>query len=66
MASLEADGRDLASATADDLSPHTLFEPEDLEVIDPGESVGRRLSPGGGSVASVHHQIAALRRRLSL
>ena len=47
-------------------SAATLFEPEDLAVIDPGESVARRLSPGGGSVASVHHQIAALRRRLSL
>ena len=32
-----------ASATADDLAADPLFEPDDLEAIDPGGSVARRL-----------------------
>jgi argininosuccinate lyase len=65
VAALDADGRDLGSATGDDLAADPLFEPDDLEAIDPERSVAQRRSPGGGSVASVHRQIAELRRRLS-
>jgi argininosuccinate lyase len=65
VAALHGNGRDLGSATGDDLAADPLFEQADLEVIDPQGSVAQRLSPGGGSVASVHHQIETLRRRLS-
>jgi argininosuccinate lyase len=65
VAALDADGRDLGSATGDDFAADPLFEPDDLEAVDLGRSVAQRQSPGGGSVASVHLQIAELRRRLS-
>ncbi len=65
VASLVADGRDLASATTDELAAaHGSFRPGDVELTDPGSSVRRRRSPGGGSPESVHDQVASLRRRL--
>lgn len=60
---LEGAGRTLDDATADDLAEaHGGFEASDLDLIDPGASVSRRQSPGGGSPASVRAQVAELRR----
>ena len=44
---------------------HFEYDKSRFVVIDPEVSVARRQSPGGGSVASVRHQIAELRHRLS-
>ncbi len=60
---VESDRR-LADATeADLLAADERFETADLELIDPIESVRRRVSPGGGSFESVGEQLAELRRR---
>lgn len=65
VASLEAQGRSLAQATAPDLlEAHPRFEPGDLRVIDPIDSVKARSSPGGGSFASVERQLDQIDRRL--
>jgi argininosuccinate lyase len=65
VGALVADGRDLAEATAEDLSAADgRFLPEDLALIDPVGSVRRRRSPGGGSFESVVIQLAELRRRV--
>ena len=61
VSSLLADGRSF-----DDLDAETLlafddrFEAEDLDRLDPRFSVRARVTPGGGSMASVETQIAAL------
>lgn len=53
--------------TFDDLTAGELieldarFEAGDLSVIDPATSIGARTTPGGGSMASVSDQLAALR-----
>ncbi len=61
-----SEGRDLSSVTVGELeAAHLQFFPDDLELIEPEVSVRRRLSPGGGSFASVADQIQALRRRLT-
>jgi len=39
------------------------FAPEDLDRMSPASSVASRVTPGGGSMASVAEQIAALRSR---
>lgn len=64
VARLEVDGRDLRGAITDDLA-RTLVEDEDLDLLDPAESVARRSSPGGGSFESVARQVAALRQALA-
>jgi argininosuccinate lyase len=62
---LEAVGRSLVGATAEDLSAaHPEFSESDLALIDPATSVARRQSPGGGSPESVHTQVGDLRRLL--
>jgi argininosuccinate lyase len=56
--------RELVDATADDLAAaDQRFDAADLELIDPVESVRRRVSPGGGSFESVGEQLSELRRR---
>ena len=63
---LEGQGRNLLEATAEDLvSAHPSFVEADLGLIDPAESVQRRLSAGGGSPESVHTQVSELRRRIT-
>jgi len=65
VAALTEAGRDLSDATAADLEEaHERFEVEDLARTDPADSVGRRVSPGGGSFADVAIQIAAIRLRV--
>ncbi len=66
VASLTADGRTLSDVTATDLAgAHGVFLEHDVERVDRNDSVHRRLSPGGGSVESVHRQIDRLRSALS-
>lgn len=61
VATLVADGRRLDQADADDLhAADERFAVEDLALIDPVGALSRRVSPGGGSPASVQTQIAAL------
>ena len=63
---LEGQGRNLLDAAADDLvSAHPSFVEADLGLIDPAESVQRRVSAGGGSPESVHTQVSDLRRRIT-
>ena len=65
VGALVAGGRDLAGATEADLAAaDARFEGSDLGRIDLGESVRRRVSPGGGSIESVHRQVEALKRLL--
>ena len=60
---LIADGRTLADAVLGDLAAVDIrFVADDLATVDPAASVGRRLSPGGGSHASVKAQVERLRR----
>jgi argininosuccinate lyase len=65
VSALVATGRGLEAATAEDLAAADgRFLDTDLERVDPRGSVERRVSQGGGSVASVHRQVEALRRLL--
>jgi argininosuccinate lyase len=65
VARLLADGRDLGEATPGDLAAvDPRFQPQDLARVDPAGSVARRVTPGGGSAASVAQQVAALRQEL--
>ena len=50
-------------SAADLTAAHAAFEPGDLELLDPARSVERRVSPGGGSFASVRAQLEALGAR---
>ena len=62
VAALVADGRGLGEATPEDLvTADERFDPSDLERIDVRDSVDQRITMGGGSVESVHQQVAALR-----
>lgn len=63
VARLVGEGRGLDTATPADLAAaDPRFEESDLGRIDVEDSVRRRVSQGGGSVESVHRQVAALRR----
>jgi argininosuccinate lyase len=63
---LEGQGHTLQEATVDDLiSAHPAFAEADLGLMDPAESVQRRVSAGGGSPKSVHDQVSDLRRRIT-
>ncbi len=65
LASLIADGRTLSAATTEDLDAMDVrFEPADLALTEPVESVRRRRSTGGASFASVREQLRMLRDRL--
>ena len=65
LSTLLADGRMLSSATAADLAvADPRFEPDDLTMTDPVESVRRRRSTGGGNFASVEEQMRILRELL--
>ena len=64
---LLAEGRDLSAASDNDLAAvDARFDAADLEALDPAASVRRRISPGGGSFASVAQQVERLRRLLSV
>lgn len=63
---LVAEGRTLASVGVTDLeAAHDLFQPSDVELVDPTTSVTRRRSPGGGSPESVSTQIRSLRQAIT-
>ena len=65
VSALLADGRGLDDATEEDLvAADPRFEPSDVARVDVADSVGRRVSQGGGSTASVRRQIEALQRLL--
>jgi argininosuccinate lyase len=65
VSALVAEGRGLDTATSDDLSSaDSRFEVADLARTNVTDSVGRRISQGGGSVESVRRQVEALRRLL--
>ena len=63
---LEEDGRSLEETTAEDLAGiDHRFESGDLAVMDPVESVRRRVTQGSGSPESVRDQIARIRELLA-
>jgi argininosuccinate lyase len=64
VSSLIADGRTFEDLTGDELvACDDHFTPDDLARTNPRTSVEKRITPGGGSMASVNAQIAALRKR---
>ena len=64
VASLVSDGRTFEDLTADELvACDGHFTPDDLHRTDPRTSVEKRVTSGGGSMASVADQIAALKSR---
>lgn len=63
ISALEADGRSLDDATAEDLGDVSdLFEEADLELIDPARSLERRQTAGSGNAESVRSQIEEIRK----
>ncbi len=63
---LDEEGRPLEETTADDLATvDHRFEPGDVVVLDPAESVRHRVTQGSGSPESVRDQIAAIRELLA-
>ena len=61
---LMAAGRDFTDLATDDLIGFDpRFIPDDLDRLTPTASVAARVTPGGGSMASVHTQITSLRSR---
>ncbi|MFQ5524148.1 MAG: argininosuccinate lyase [Acidimicrobiia bacterium] len=66
VARLEAEGRTLDGATVEDLNAVAEeFEEEDLARLDLATSVRARVTPGSGGPASVHAQVAEIRRRVA-
>jgi len=66
VASVLADGRDLAEVTLADLqAADPRFEESDLQLVDPITSARNRRSPGGGSPDSVAQQVEAIRAAAS-
>lgn len=64
VSSLVAAGRTFTDLTAEELVAHDdHFAADDLDRTDPTTSVDKRITPGGGSMASVSAQISALRSR---
>lgn len=62
VSDLVATGKTFTDVTATDLvATHPLFVADDLALFDPAVSVNNRLTPGGGSMASVLSQITKLR-----
>jgi argininosuccinate lyase len=65
VAQLGADGRTLSDVMGDELpAVDARFEEGDVVALTPEGSVGQRISPGSGSMASVQTQLAELRRLL--
>ena len=65
LSTLLADGRTLSAAGAEDLEAiHPRFEPGDVALTEPVESVRRRRSTGGAGFASVRQQLRILGERL--
>ena len=63
---LVSDGRSMDQVTGDDLvAAHPQFMNDDVEFANPTTSIERRITPGGGSMASVRTQLAALRSYLN-
>ena len=66
IANLEKTGRGLDAANFDDLAVvDSRFESEDLDLLDPTQSLARRLSTGSGNPASVLAQVAEIRSLLA-
>ncbi|MCZ7534420.1 MAG: argininosuccinate lyase [Acidimicrobiia bacterium] len=62
VSDLVAAGKTFADLTAENLvAVNPLFVADDLTLLNPQASVANRLTPGGGSMASVQAQIAQLR-----
>lgn len=65
IASLEGSGRSLNEATIDDLvHVDPRFKSEDLDLLDPEQSLARRVTSGSGNSESVLQQISEIRRRV--
>ena len=65
LAALLAEGRTLSAAGAEDLDAiHPRFEPGDVALTEPVESVRRRRSTGGAGFASVRQQLRIFGERL--
>jgi argininosuccinate lyase len=66
VAGLLARGKDLSEAAVEDLAAaDPAFRADDLERVDPIDSVRRRVTPGGGSRESVRQQIEQLQTILA-
>ena len=66
VAGLLARGKDLSEAAVEDLvAADPAFRADDLERVDPIDSVRRRVTPGGGSSESVRQQIEQLQTILA-
>lgn len=64
VARLAGEGRPLTDLTVEEVvGLHPAFRPDDLDLLDPEESVARRRTRGGGSFESVRRQIALVRER---
>jgi len=65
VTALDQRGRTLADVQESDLAEaHDAFLPEDLDRAHPTRSTNRRVTAGGGSMASVAAQLEAMRGRL--
>ena len=64
---LDEEGRDIDTATIDDLvASHESFEESDLALLDVAAAVTRPRSPGSGGPDSVRAQVEAIRGLISL
>ncbi len=65
VADLVADGRTMDQLTGADLvAAHRLFTIDDVQWSNPRTSMERRITPGGGSMASVNRQLEDLKTYL--
>jgi argininosuccinate lyase len=65
VAHLSSEGRTFEELSADELvGIDDRFRADDLALTDPEASVAARITPGGGSMASVQEQIRSLRSML--
>ncbi len=66
VATVTGSGRRFEETTAGDLeAAHRQLVPADLDLLDPAASVASRVSPGGGSYASVQVQLGRIRAQLA-
>ncbi len=66
VAGLVADGRTMEQVTGADLmAAHRLFTLDDVQWSNPRTSMERRVTPGGGSMASVNKQLELLKTYLA-
>ncbi len=65
VARLDAADRTLADVTSDELvAAHPQFVADDIDAVDPRQSIAGRQTPGGGSPDSVRAQVGKLREML--